>query len=61
MIQVAAFVSGLRPNHPARGMIEIELSNPLAEDLTAGDTAARMACYDWNRISEAMPLKSSTL
>jgi hypothetical protein len=47
------------------------VGNPLAgdllsDDLSAGelaarDTATRIVGYDWNRNSEAKPLKSSTL
>jgi hypothetical protein len=71
MIQVAAFIPGRRAGHPMRAKIEIEMGNPPADDLSADDllagdlaargTAARIVGYDWNRNSEAKPLKSSTL
>jgi hypothetical protein len=61
MIQVAALKPGSREDHPIRVRIETEMDTPVAADLRARDTAARMVCYDWNRNSETMPLKSSTL
>jgi hypothetical protein len=71
MIQVAAPFPGRQPGHAMRARIEMGVGNPLAgdllsDDLSAGelaarDTATRIVGYDWNRNSEAKPLKSSTL
>jgi predicted nicotinamide N-methyase len=61
MIQVAAAFPGRPANGATRAWIEFGSAGPLADILTSRSTAARIVDHDWNRNSQAMRLKSSTL
>jgi hypothetical protein len=64
MIQVGAACPGRFPNGATierRDRIETGSANLFAEVLTSPTKAARIVVYDWNRNSQAMRLKSSTL